>query len=701
MTSTVAFAPLLPWPLLVVLAAASGILLIFAIWRGLSGWWLRALAALVLLAALANPSLRQELRDPLPDVALIVLDETSSQTILPRAEQLAEAREALLAQLEALSIARAEDAPIEWREVRVRDGAAGAVGVRDRGTALLRGLADAAAEVPPGRLAGAIVVTDGRAHDPELLTTLPAPVHVLLTGTEEEWDRRLVVETAPAFAIVGEPVTLRLRVESLGEAPSADETLTLTATVDGGAPVSAEVPVNRSFDLPLEIAHGGPNVLQFSIPADEEELTGRNNTAIVSINGVRDRLRVLLISGEPHAGERTWRNLLKADASVDLVHFTILRPPEKQDGVPVNELSLIEFPTRELFLEKIDEFDLIIFDRYRRRGVLPSAYLENIARYINDGGAVLVAAGPAFAGAESLYRTSLSAVLPAFPTARVVEGGFRPEVTDVGGRHPVTDDLLEVGGGPDEEGRPPWGRWFRLIELEVKAGHTLMAGAEGLPLLVLDRPGEGRIALLASDHAWLWSRGYEGGGPQGELLRRVAHWLMQEPELEEEVLSATAAGPDITVTRRSLDTEIGDLELLSPSGERQSLPFQEVAPGRWQATVRAEENGLFRLSDGVLTTVVAVGPAAPKEFENPISTGEILEPLVDATEGSITRVTEGVPNIRRTREGRVAAGRGWIGLPERGAYQVADIRLTSLAPGWLMLVLASALILGAWRIEGR
>ena len=100
----------------------------------------------------------------------------------------------------------------------------------------------------------------------------------------------------------------------------------------------------------------------------------------MQINGVRDRLRVLLVSGEPHAGERTWRNLLKSDASVDLVHFTILRPPEKQDGVPVDELSLIAFPTRELFIEKIEDFDLIIFDRYRRRGILPSLYLENIAQ---------------------------------------------------------------------------------------------------------------------------------------------------------------------------------------------------------------------------------------------------------------------------------------------------------------------------------
>ena len=128
---------------------------------------------------------------------------------------------------------------------------------------------------------------------------------------------------------------------------------------------------------------------------------------MVSIDGVRDKLRVLLVSGEPHAGERTWRNLLKSDASVDLVHFTILRPPEKQDGTPINELSLIAFPTRELFQQKINEFQLIIFDRYARQGVLPIIYFDNIARYVRDGGAVLVAAGPDYASPTSIWRTPL------------------------------------------------------------------------------------------------------------------------------------------------------------------------------------------------------------------------------------------------------------------------------------------------------
>src|SRR5262249_37588855 len=162
-----------------------------------------------------------------------------------------------------------------------------------------------------------------------------------------------------------------------------------------------------------------------------------NNRAVVSIDGVRDKLRVLLVSGEPHAGERTWRNLLKSDASVDLVHFTILRPPEKQDGTPINELSLIAFPTRELFQQKISEFQLIIVDRSARQGLLPLIYSNNIEKFGRDGGAVLTGAGPDYASPTSIWRTPLDGIPPAEPTGEITERSFQARLTEAGQRHPV------------------------------------------------------------------------------------------------------------------------------------------------------------------------------------------------------------------------------------------------------------------------
>ncbi|MCE6958857.1 hypothetical protein LAZ40_07325 [Cereibacter sphaeroides] len=683
MNGTVVFDPILPWPVIWALGGAALLLVALALWRGLSGWWLRALALGVLLAALANPALQEEDRAPLSDIVIAVVDESASQRIGDRAEQGADALASVEAEVAALP-------NTELRVVRVGDGEG------DEGTQLMTALSEALAEEPRSRVAGAILITDGQAHDLQLAPQMPAPLHVLLTGRERDWDRRLVVKNAPAFAILGEPMTLTLRIEDQGRAPaSAGESADLTISIDGDEPQSFRVPVGEDLELPVTLPHGGMNVLQFQVAASEGELTDRNNAAVVQINGVRDRLRVLLVSGEPHAGERVWRNLLKSDASVDLVHFTILRPPEKQDGIPVSELSLIAFPTRELFVEKIEEFDLIIFDRYRLRGILPTSYLENVRDYVRGGGTVLVAAGPEFGSADSLWRSPLADVLPVQATSRVIEGGFRPALTDVGRKHPVTQGLEKLApeGG--------WGRWFRQIELTASSGQVVMNGAGERPLLVLDRVGEGRIAVLASDHMWLWGRGYEGGGPQLELLRRLAHWMMKEPDLEEEALIANAEGATVTITRRTIGEAPGEVTITGPDGGETALTMEETAPGRWSTTWDAPEMGVYRLAQGEQKAVIAVGPSAPREFEETIASGEKLAPIIGPTNGGTIRLEDGEPDIRAVREGRVAAGRGWVGITPRGAHVTQDIRVAALLPGWLYLLLAAGLALGAWLREGR
>ena len=691
MSQSIAFDPLLPTALLAVVAALALAAVLVAGWRGLAGWWLRALAAAVLLFALAGPSWRQEDRAPVSNIALVALDETASNRLDGRDADLDAALAGLQAELETLG----GGAPMEVREVRVSDRG-------EDGTLLMRALSEAVSELPADRVAGAILVTDGQVHDAEALGAFPAPVHTLLTGSSDDWDRRVTVETAPAFAIVGEPVDIVLKVEDLGAAPGDGGFARVSIALDAGAPVEFDAPINRSVTLPFALERGGVNVLQISTPGVDGELTERNNAAIVSINGVRDRLRVLLVSGEPYAGERTWRNLLKSDSAVDLVHFTILRPPEKQDFVPVFELSLIAFPTQELFMEKVDEFDLIIFDRYKRRGILPPSYFENIARYVRDGGALLIAAGDDFAGAESLYRSPLAEVLPVNPTARVIEQGFHPRISETGHRHPVTAELEEHAPRPAEaDGTPGWGRWFRMVDVLAPDGEVVMEGPDARPLLVLEREGEGRVAVLTSDEAWLWSRGFEGGGPQMELLRRLAHWLMKEPELEEEVLSGVGDADGIAITRRTLSDEVGPVVVTGPSGEQREIALVEVAPGRFEARIDDAEQGVWKLENGDQSAVAVMGLAAPREFRDPVSTGAILEPIAAATGGGVLRLEDGLPDLRLVQEGRVAEGRGWIGLVDRRAYQVRDIRQVELAPPWLMLLLSAGLVFAAWRVEGR
>ncbi len=684
MSQTLIFQPLIPDWALIALGAAAAVLLALAVWRGLVGWAVRALALGFVLVALCNPSLQQEERKALSDIVVLVVDDSSSQGLSDRAFQTAQAVEAIKAKVSLI-------ANTELRIVHVADGKDNA------GTLAMAALAQALAQEPQARIAGAILLTDGQVHDMGAVPKLPAPLQVLLTGRKGDWDRRLVITNAPAFAIMGEKTSLKFRVEDQGEAPgAAGASVDVTVALDADAPSTFSVPVGQDLDLPIELPHAGINVLQLSIAGQDGELTDRNNAAVVQINGVRDRLRVLLVSGEPNPGERVWRNLLKSDPSVDLVHFTILRPPEKQDGIPVSELSLIAFPTKELFVDKIKDFDLIIFDRYAMRGILPMSYLQNVVDYVQAGGTVLVAAGPEFGQVDSLWRSPLSQILPVEPTSQIIEQGFRPKLTDVGRRHPVTEGLeaLAPPGG--------WGRWFRLIEVTQRSGQVLMSGPDDKPLLVLDRVGKGRVAVLASDQSWLWGRGFEGGGPQLELLRRLAHWMLKQPELEEEALEASAVGQALTITRRTiLDEAPPPVSITLPDGTRATLELKQSAPGQFDATYDAPLLGLYRLQEGDLAKVVAVGPSAPKEFEETIASGNTLAPVVTQTKGGILRLENGIPDIRLVNDDRPASGRGWIGITPRGAYVTGDISVAALLPPWLYLLLAAVASVLAWLIEGR
>ncbi len=693
---SVSFVPLVPLWVLGVLAALGAAILIIGLFGRVRGAPVRALAGLGLLIALANPVLRDEDRQPLKDVAVVVVDESQSQKIGERSGQTEAARDKLLRQLN-------DREDLELRVVTV--GSDSSVST-DGGTNLMAALDQSLADVPPDRFAGAIMITDGQVHDVDAETSPPvpgAPIHALLTGRDGEGDRRIVVKQAPHFGIVGQEQEITLRIEDRGDLPAAN-TARLTVNIDGKTVSTLDAEVGVDVTVPIEISHGGAIVTEIVVETVPGELTTKNNRALITTQGIRDRLRVLLVSGEPHAGERTWRNLLKADASVDLVHFTILRPPEKQDGTPIKELSLIAFPTRELFSVKLDEFDLIIFDRYQRRGVLPLIYLANVAEFVEQGGAVLSAAGPAFATPLSLYRTPLATILPGAPTGAVTTAGFRPGITELGRRHPVTRDLP---GGETES--PNWGRWFRLIDVEAEDGNTVMSGPDEKPLMILKRHGTGRVAQLLSDHAWLWARGFDGGGPQAELLRRLAHWLMKEPDLEEEALRAVHNAGKLVIERRTMAESTAPVTVTAPSGKSETLELKRDVPGLWRGVVETDEVGVFTLDDGKISSVVAVGSSDPKEFSDMRATTERLEPLITRTGGGTYWLAErgqasnatDVPRVRLVKPGRRMSGSGWLGLRSNDAYLVRSLRDVPLFAGLAAVLALLALIGGAWYREGR
>lgn len=681
------FAPGLPWPLIAALAGIALVSLALALWRGLPGWALRAMAALVLLAALCGPSLQQEEREPLSDLLLVLEDDSASQFLSDRAAQNGQTREALMAQI----TARSGVEPV----FRTLSDLAPRTEGADESTRLMTALKQALAELPANRLAGVVLITDGVVHDLQNAPGLSVPTHAMISGRDTDWDRRLSVVDAPAFAILGEKIELRLKVETLGNSPVALTPTFLSLSHDGAPIMDVPVMDDQDIVVPLTLEHAGRNLIHVTLPEGEGELTGRNNEVVIELNGVRDRLQVLLISGTPHPGTRTWRNLLKSDSAVDLVHFTILRPPEKQDGVPVNELSLIAFPTQELFIDKIDEFDLIIFDRYQLRGILPGGYLNSVRDYVQRGGAVLIAAGPSLASADSIARTGLADILPATPSGRLFEEPYKPVVTEDGQRHPVTRDLSNHA--PDGG----WGPWMRHVEVLPERGHVILSAADDAPLLVVDRSDKGRVALLASDHAWLWARGHQGGGPQLELLRRLAHWLMREPELEEEALTATATKDGLLIRRNTMQSDLPDVTVTTPSEDETSVPLSEGMPGVFEAPFETEATGLFRVTQGDLSTVVVRGAATSVEFNNPLARSDLIQPVLAPSRGAAKRIEDGLPSLRAVRAGQPASGRGWLGYTPRDAYVTTAIRLRPLAPPALFLILAALAIVAAWLIEGR
>jgi hypothetical protein len=692
---SVAFDPLLSWTVLAVLGGIGLVLVLLGLRAGARGTLLRLGAVVVVLAALTNPSLVEEQRKPIADVVLIVVDDSDSMSIGDRRAQVEAAREMLKHKF-------GQEKGLEVRETVLPPSHIQLGSERPGGTRLIEAMRSALVDVPPERLAGVVLLTDGQVHD--VPATLPpelggAPLHALIAGHRNEEDRLVVVDQAPRYGVVGRQVTAKFHVED-----PAGGTAPVTISVGGEVVRHMEVPVGKPVELPITVANPGENIVEIETAPGPHELTLDNNRAIFTINGVRDRLRVLLVSGEPYQGERAWRNLLKSDPAVDLVHFTILRTPQKDDFTPVRELSLIVFPMRELFEQKLKEFDLIIFDRYEAGNLITRDYFRNIAEYVKDGGALLVSVGPVFATQRSLYRTPLGSVLPASPTGDVLEQGFKPKVTDIGRRHPVTADLPQEGP-PGKE--PQWGRWFRVVTSHANRGNTILTGADNQPLVVLDRVGKGRVAQIMSDQLWLWNRGIDGGGPQPELVRRTAHWLMKEPDLEEEALRATAVGGHIEITRRTLATSFPDVTMTSPGtppkgGATQTLKLKEVEPGLGRAVVDVEKPGLYRFDDGTLHTVAAVGNPDPLEFSDVRATDKKLKPLVEASNGALIWLADHPdPEIRSVRPGRDAGGSNWLGLRRNGDYTVAGINQTPLLPGILVAV-AFLLALGsAWWREGR
>ncbi len=680
---------------------------------------LRLIIIAVFMFVFINPSLYEERRETVKNVAAIILDQSFSQSFENRMEVSNNALSYLrerLGKIENLDVRIAQIPNIrqpdiyEHSEKPSEDPPDHKAAKFQKDTRIFDDLESIMADVPKDRRAGVFVISDGRIHDvPKNTDTLDVgPVHLLLSGRKNEKDRHIVLIEAPAYGITGQTIDLRLRLVDTPNIGAHYAGLTLT---DSQGNVRRErVRVNENVSFTLPIAHAGQNVYQIEAETEQGELTDLNNKTGFIVNGVRDRLKVLLVSGRPHAGGRQWRDLLKSDPGVDLVHFTILRDPSKYDPTPKDDMSLIAFPFRELFEVKLYDFDLIIFDRYSVFGILPPQYFENIARYVREGGGFLAAAGPEFAGNDLIYYTALGGVIPAQPTGDVIDAPYVPALSVTGMRHPVTRDLAESFIANNHQNNlPDWGAWLRHIKITPKNGSdVLMTGADQSPLMVMDRIENGRVALIASDHLSLWARGYDGGGPHAAFLKRLIHWLMKDPALDEEAIALSVLGYNITARLYAVDGNMPEVRVTLPDQSTQVLDIKERENGLYEHVFNAPFPGVytFEILDGASSKssrAAVVGSLNAPEINGITVTNSLMQPVLDKSQGGVIWLSDTpTPSIRMMQKSNGSyAGDTWLGLKRNQAFRVEGMEKTPLMHEWLALLLLGGFIVFSWLTESR
>ncbi len=697
MKQFISFQPLLPVNLILILAIIALIIILVGLCLRKRGSVLRLLALAALVLALANPVMVEEQREPIKSIVGIVVDRSPSQNYGTRTRDTDDALNALKEEFK-------KHPEYEPRFIEAASQSDMAVGTE---TKLFTPLNQAIADVPPALYAGTVLITDGQVHDIASVSgsvVNEKPINALITGQPDEFDREIKFVEPPRFGITNKKANISVLVNDKGRSTSSDKTATVSIKVNGDAVGQYNVTLGTPYQIELTIPHAGKNIIEAATEPLEGELTTANNETVTVIEGIRQNLRVLLVSGEPHNGERTWRDLLKSDASIDLVHFTILRPPEKSDNTPLSQLSLIVFPTTELFVDKINDFDLVIFDRYQHYDVLPLIYYDYVAEYVKNGGALLMATGPEFAGDTSLAQTPLISVLPNLPSGEIIEKPFRPSLTKDGMRHPVTRDLETKTMNSGN-----WGRWMRQITVgDTSKSTVVMNGADNRPLMLLSHIGKGRVGMLLSDEGWLWARGFEGGGPYAALYRRMAHWLMKEPDLEEEALTASSNGNNLTIRRQTMADKPETATVTSPSGKTQTVTLEKQQEGVFVANLSTNEVGLFKITNGDKLALAHIGPMNSPEYAELISTEEKLTPVVSSSGGHITRLHAkasdkiSMPTItpidNSARSKNIKADN--IALLKADQTKLVNTVQYSIYTGLLALFVCLLLLSGMWYKEG-
>lgn len=674
---TLAFDPVIANWLLIVFAVIAVALFLVSLRGNIFKAFTRLIFAALLLVFLSQPQLVKENRKSLNDVALIAVDKSASEGFGKRQKTSQQALVHLQTELKKL-------AGIETRIIDVATG-------EKRETKVFETIEAALSDIPDSQRAGTILLTDGQVNDrPSNEFLKSSPFHVVLTGSKSDRDREIKIINSPGYSVIGETVILKFKIEDHNAKSSG--TAIVKLNLPDGTTESQEVPVGEEQQWSLPVENAGQNIFELSVDPLKDELSLQNNRTIINVQGVRNRLHVLLVSGEPYPGARMWRDLLKADPGVDLVHFTILRSPDKIDMTPPNELSLIAFPFQELFERKLKDFDLIIMDRFSLNTVLPDYYFQNMKNYVRNGGALLEISGPSYSTPSSMYNTSLGQILPAAPSGPMMQSAFKPEITALGKTHPVTMPLTKISN---------WGHWLQQLQTQRVSGDILMTGIDGNPLLILDHVDKGRIAQMTSDQIWLWAHGYDGGGPTTELLRRIVHWLMKEPELDENALNVEVTDTNIHIRSRKIGNNT-NLQVTNPDGSQQILQLREDADGWLSGDITNAKQGIYKFADETRQKIISLGDITTPEFSNIITTEENLSPFTKTSKGGMVWAEQHPDfQVKNSAPGSNSGGTSWIGMKRNNSSSLISSEMKPLLPPELMSFIGLLAGLFLWWNESR
>ncbi len=531
--------PILPIPILGLLLIAFIAIQVFAFLKSKKINIFHAFAFLTMLIFALNPQIIDIVKKDRPQKIIIIKDYSASMMASGRFDGINVALQNLKKQI-------AKNKNLEIVE--------GEIAPNNQVTSFSKALEEATNNINEKDISGAILITDGLGIDKSEIAR-PYPIHQILIGSENEKDAFIELIEAPKPNKIGETTKAKIIVKTKN---IDDKIARLNISMAGYAPYQINVPTNKEYDVEFKIQTSAITPVAIEVLPFNNEVSIANNAIITNIEGIQDRLRVLLVTGEPYEGTRAWRNLFKSDPAIDLVHFTILRSPEKEDYANEEEVSLIPFPTEELFIDKLDEFDLVVFDRFQNLVGLRDEYFQNVTRYVKNGGALLIAFGPKDAEDKGVLSTSLNEIIPINQAPEMIDNEFYPSITEKGLHHPITQNL-------DQK----WGKWDRIFKTTTNANVLMKAGEN--PLLIINQVENGRIALILSDKSWYWQRGFDGGGPFRELIGRTAHWLMKDPSLADKNIKLSDGINNIKIEYFG-DGSLQKMHILGPNQKFEITP---------------------------------------------------------------------------------------------------------------------------------